>query len=436
MIEDTLILADFPNPVGWAIDKVAGFVGGAASQGFEMIIGGLTAWMLDAVVWVVGGVFNFFLDATDPNVQADWFIHGTGPYATTVGIGAVLLVGFVLIGITQGVLAGDVAGMLRRVALELPMAVVGMVGLVTVTQALVTLTDQLSKGLLDHFGEDVQAFTSAVGSLASLTGGTATAFVVFLLAMISVLAGIVLVAEMVVRASLIYIVVALAPLIFAAQLWPALRGAGRKLLELLVALIVSKLVVAVALAIAAAAAVGVGSGGEVTSLPPPEVMAQDPGGSVTQAVGILLTAAAAFGVAAFSPLLVARLLPLTEAAVVASGIRGGPVRAGQQALSARYYTQIGGRSRLTSLAASQPGGGGPATAGAGAGAGGGAVGAGVAAAGVVAAAATTGARATTSTAESASSPAPTAGGSTKPRPSPRPTPRPPTEPGGDDDRRS
>ncbi|MEA2828499.1 MAG: hypothetical protein QOG43_2938 [Actinomycetota bacterium] len=436
MIGDTLILADFPNPVGWAIDKVAGFVGGAAAQGFEMIIGGLTAWMLDAVVWVVGGVFNFFLDATDPNVQADWFLHGTGPYATTVGIGAVLLVGFVLIGITQGVLAGDVAGMLRRVAFELPMAVVGMVGLVTVTQALVTLTDQLSKGLLDHFGEDVQAFTSAVGSLASLTGGTATAFVVFLLALISVLAGIVLVAEMVVRASLIYIVVALAPLIFAAQLWPALRGAGRKLLELLVALIVSKLVVAVALAVAAAAAVGVGSGGEVTSLPPPEVMAQNPGGSVTQAVGILLTAAAAFGVAAFSPLLVARLLPLTEAAVVASGIRGGPVRAGQQALSARYYTQIGGRSRLTSLAASQPGGGGggPATAGAGAGA---AAGAGVAAAGAVAGAARTGARATTSTAESASSPAPTAGGSPEPRPSTRPTPRrPPTEPGGDDDRRS
>ena len=439
MIRDTLILADFPNPVGWAIDKVAGFVGGAASQGFEMIIGGLTAWMLDAVVWVVGGVFNFFLDATDPNVQADWFLHGTGPYATTVGIGAVLLVGFVLIGITQGVLAGDVAGMLRRVTFELPMAVVGMVGLVTVTQALVTLTDQLSKGLLDHFGEDVQRFTSTIGSLASLTGGTATAFVVFLLAMISVLAGIILVAELVVRASLIYIVVALAPLIFAAQLWPALRGAGRKLLELLVALIVSKLVVAVALAIAAAAAVGVGSGGEVTSLPPPEVMAQNPGGSVTQAVGILLTAAAAFGVAAFSPLLVARLLPLTEAAVVASGIRGGPVRAGQQALSARYYTQIGGRSRLTSLASSQPGGGGggPSAAGAGAGAGGAAAGAGVAAAGAVAAAARTGVRATTSTAESASSPAPTAGDSPKVRPSSRPTPRrPPTEPGGDDDRRS
>jgi len=436
VIEDTLILAGFPNPVGWAIDKVAGFVGGAAAQGFEMIIGGLTAWMLDAVVWVVGGVFNFFLDATDPNVQADWFLRGTGPYATTLGIGAVLLVGFVLIGITQGVLAGDVGGMLRRVMFELPMAVLGMVGLVTVTQALITLTDQLSKGLLDNFGEDVQGFTSAVGSLSTLSGGTATAFVVFLLALISVLAGIVLVAELVVRSSLIYIVVALAPLVFAAQLWPALRGAGRKLLELLMALIVSKLVVAVALAVAAAAAVGTGSGGEVTSLPAPEVMAQNPGGSVTQAVGILLAATAAFGVAAFSPLLVARLLPLTEAAVVAQGIRGGPVRAGQQALSARYYTQIGGRSRLTSLAANQPGGGGGGSAAAGTGAGGaaaGAAGAGAAAVGVAAGAVKTGARAAASTAQTTTSPAPASGEARKPGQSPRTAPRRPAAPSGGDD---
>lgn len=434
----TLMLAGFLNPIDWAVDKVKGFVGDAAAQGFELIIGGLTAWMLDAVVWVVGGVFNFFLDATDPNVQSDWFLHGTGPYATTVGIGAVLLVGFVLIGITQGVLAGDVGGMLRRVTFELPMAVLGMVGLVTVTQALITLTDQLSKGLLDRFGADVQHFTSSVSSLSKLSGGTATAFVVFLLGLIAVLAGIVLVAELVVRASLIYIVVALAPLVFAAQLWPALRGAGRKLLELLVALIISKLVVAVALAVAAAAAVGAGSGGEVAALPAPEVMAQDPGGSVTQAVGILLAAAAAFGVAAFSPLLVARLLPITEAAVVAQGIRGGPMRAGQQALSARYYTHIGGRSRLTSLAASGPGGGGGVAA-AGPGSGGaaaGVAGAGAAAVGVAGGAVKAGARAATSTAQTAASPSPSSGGSQRPRSSPRTPPRRPPTAGGDDEART
>jgi hypothetical protein len=135
-----LILAGFPNPVDWLVDGVKGVVGGTAAQGMEMVIGGLTAWILNAVMWVVGGVFNFFLDATDPNVQADWFIAGDGPYATTVTVGATLLVGFVLIGITQSVLAGDVGGMLRRISLELPLAVLAMVGLVTVTQALIALT--------------------------------------------------------------------------------------------------------------------------------------------------------------------------------------------------------------------------------------------------------------------------------------------------------
>lgn len=377
----------FPNPVGWVVDQVTGFVGDVATEGFEMVIGGLTAWIVDAVVWVVGGVFNFFLDSTDPNVQADWFVGADGPYATTAAIGATLLVGFVLVGITQGALAGDIGGMLRQVGLQLPVSVLGMVGLVTFVQALVRLTDDLSSGVLSRFGGNVADFTTVVTSLSVLSGGTATAFVVFLLGLVTVIAGVVLVAELVIRAALVYIVVALAPLVFAAQLWPALRGIGRKLLELVVALVLSKLVIAVALAVAAAAMVGVGSGGEVTALPPPEAVAEDPGGSVTQAVGILLAAMAAFGVAAFSPLLIAKLMPLTEAALVAQGVRGGPMRAGQQAMSLGYYTRAGG-NRISQVAGARGAGAGagPAASGAGAGAAGGA-----AAAGPVGAAAAAGA---------------------------------------------
>jgi hypothetical protein len=346
-----VILAGFPNPVGWALDRVSSFVGDAASSGFEAMVGGLTAWVVDAVVWLVGGVFDFFLDSTDPNVQADWFITGDGPYATTAALGGVLLVVFVFAGIAQGIVNGDVGGMLRRIALELPMAVLGMVGLVTITQLLIRVTDELSGAVLSNFQDDVAEFGNVVGTLAFMQGQHATAFVVFLFGLVTVIAGLVLVAELVVRASLIYIVVALAPLVFASRLWPATKGASRKLLDLLVALILSKLVIAIALGVAAAAAVGTGSGGEVTALASPEVFAEDPGGSVTQAVGILLTAAAAFGVSAFSPLLIARLLPMTEAAVVAQGIKGAPARAAQQGLMAANTLQM-----VTGRRYGQPGG--------------------------------------------------------------------------------
>jgi type IV secretion system protein TrbL len=453
----------FWNPVDWAIDQVSGFVQGTATVGFELVIGGLVAWVVDAVVWVVGGVFNFFIDSTDPNVQADWFITGDGPYATTVSIGGALLLLFLFAAIVQGILSADVSGMLRAIALDLPVSILGMVGLVTVTQALIALTDALSGHLLSNFQDDIAEFGTVVASLERLQGGTSTALVVFLLGLVTVCAGLVLMAELVIRSALIYIVVALAPLVFAARLWPATRGATRKLLELLCALILSKLVIAVALAVAAAAAVGAGSGGEVTALPTPEAFAEDPQGSVGQAVGILLTAAAAFGVAAFSPLLIAKLMPLTEAAVVSQGVRGGPARAAQQGLLLSSSTRSLSRGRISQLgggggsvpagagASSAPGGGGAASgggtasgsggaaAGAGGGAAGGAGAAGpIGAAAVVAAAAGTaavgaarkGATAGTGSAEAAADGgAPTS--SSPPRsPAPRGEPtKPPTHPG-------
>jgi hypothetical protein len=348
--EGAVFAGGFPNPIGWTIDKVTHFVSGVATAGFEAIITGLVAWVTDAVVWVVGGVFHFFIDASDPNVQAAWFAAEDGPYGTTARIGAVLMVGFLFAGIAQGVLAGDVGGMLRRMVLDLPISVLGMVGLIAMTQVLIRLTDDLSTWVMRDFEDQIADFTAVVTSLSRIGGSVATAFVVLVLGLVTVLAGLILVAELAVRGALIYIVVALAPLVFAARLWPALQDSAKKLLQLLAALIVSKLAMAVALAVASAAAVGTGSGGEVMAIPPPEVFAEDPGGSVTQAVGILLAAVAAFGVAAFSPLMVSRLLPMAEAAVVAQGIRGMPVRGAQQAMSMAYYSQMLTHMRLRRLA--------------------------------------------------------------------------------------
>jgi hypothetical protein len=174
------VIAGFPNPIGWTIDKVKGFIIGAATEGFEALIGGLVAWVTDAVVWVVGGVFNFFIDSADPNVQADWFLAEDGPYGTMAGIGAALMIGFLLAGVTQGALSGDVGGMLRRMALDLPASVLGMVGLVTATQVLIRLTDELSTAVMGNFQDDIADFTAVVTTLSRLGGGVATAFVVLL----------------------------------------------------------------------------------------------------------------------------------------------------------------------------------------------------------------------------------------------------------------
>ncbi len=426
-----VILASFPNPVDWIVDNATGLVGGAADAGLQGILGGIVRWVVDAAISVSGTVFGYFTDATEPNVQADWFVSGTGPFRTTATIAATLLVLFVFIGIVQGVIAGDVGGMLRRISVDLPLSVLGMVGVVTITQALINLTDVLSGYVLRSFEDETRTFLDAIATVGSQHDPGTTAFVLVLLGLAAALGGIILVAELAIREALIYIVVALAPLALATLLWPAMKGISRKLLELLCALILSKLVIAIALGVASAAAVGIGTAGSTTSIPTPESVAETPAGSTNQAVGLLLAAAVTFGVAAFSPMIIARLLPLTEGAIVAQGVRGGPIRAGHQGMMMANTAQMVTGRRFGQLAAGKAGGSGAAAGSGGGGAvgaggaGGGSAAAGGASAGSAAAgpvavaaaatvgsakaakgAASTGARAATSTAEAATSPSP------------------------------
>jgi hypothetical protein len=352
-----LLAFSFPNPISWVWDRASGLLGDAAGAvagwSFEKVIGGLVAWVLDGVSWVVGAVFGFIDTSTSPTVTAAWFVGGSdghGPYRMMVGFAAGLLLLFLFAGIIQGVLSGDVAGMGRRMILDLPFAIGGMVSAVAITQLLIDLSDALSNGILSSFGADIRSFMDGVARVGSLTGGVATALVVFLLGLFTLLAGLVIFVELVIRSALIYLVVGLCPLAFAALVWPATRGVLRKTLELLCALILSKVVVSLALAIGAAALGGAGSApSPPPSIAPPSAVAQAPAdqgsdaATVTAAAGVLLAGLATFCVAAFSPFVVLRLFPVVEGAVVAQGLRSGPLRSAQSAWSMKYQMNVSRR---------------------------------------------------------------------------------------------
>jgi hypothetical protein len=177
----------------------------------------------------------------------------------------------------------------------------------------------------------------------------ATALVIFLLGLGTLVAALVIFIELVIRSALIYLVVGLCPLAFAALLWPVTRGVLRRTLELLTALILSKVVVALALAIGAAA-LGGATGTETSrpSLSPPTASAEvapaeSDAATVTVAAGVLLAGLATFAVACFSPFVVLRLVPVVESAVAAQGLRGGPVRTAQTALGMKYQLDMARR---------------------------------------------------------------------------------------------
>jgi len=133
--------------------------------------------------------------------------------------------------------------------------------------------------------------------------------------------------ELLIRESLLYLLIAMAPLALAARVWPQLKGAWHRLAHLGLALIISKFVVALALGLGAAA---LGGGG-----PKPGDFGNQAGLTLQGvAVGVTL-----LSLAAFSPFLVLRVIPLFEAALVAQGMSRGPMRAAQTGLQGAYYAK-------------------------------------------------------------------------------------------------
>jgi len=313
---------------GWIWDNTIGVVTDAL---WDQIVSGLVGWVVDAIAWFVKAVLRFFEKSSTPDLTSNWF-SGNGrigpnahsPYGVIAWIAVSLLVLCVLIGLVQGLLAGEGAAMAGRIARDVPLAILGIVATIGVVQVLLRATDELSHLVLDN----TQAGTNAKALLEQLAAPAAfnaqASFVVFLLGLVAVVGAFLLWVEMLIRASLLYLLLALSPLAYAAFLWPAARQVLRRLAELVMALVLSKFVVAIALAVAASALT---RGPSATGGVP----------SGEQKIGTLLVGVIMFLLASFAPFLILKLLPVVEAAVVAQGISRGPVRGAQSAASTSFY---------------------------------------------------------------------------------------------------
>src|SRR4051794_28983227 len=307
-------------------------LGGLSGWAFDKVAQGISSWVLGAVAFFVNGAVGFLRTSARPDVEAAWFAGPGSPYEAVRNIAVVLLLGFVFLGLLQGLVQADPGAMVRRVAGNLPVAVAGMVVTTAVVGRLLALTDAMSDAVLSSSNQQALHFLSGFG--ASVTTAT-SGFAAVLIGLIAAVAALLLWVELIVRSSLVYLLVAISPLGFAASLWPSARGFLRKTIEILIAVILSKFVIAVALAIGVAALGGAGTAGAGES-----TMAA--GGA---SLGTLLVGAVLLGLAAFSPFLILKLIPLAEGALLAQGISRGPVRAAQSGVGS--YSSVRMISRLS-----------------------------------------------------------------------------------------
>lgn len=304
------------------VGSVAGAVGATVATAANGTLDAIGQGIADGVGRLFTEVSQFFSASSSPDVTVASFVGKDGAYHKLAQLSALLMILFIFFGVVQGVVAGDPIAMIGRTLRNVPLAVLAIFGFPWVVDQLVDLVDAVCLVLLPT--------GSTLASIANVYAADQMRFGVpaILLLLFAFLAGVAIYAELVVRSALVTLVVALAPLSFAAMVWPAARGAARKAVELVAALVLSKLAMWVALAVGMA-------------LFETHANTHLPGG---QSWGQMISGGAVLAVAVFAPFVVWRLIPVVEAAAVAHGLSRMPSRGAMTAVqTASTMRFLGGR---------------------------------------------------------------------------------------------
>jgi hypothetical protein len=301
---------DIPGPcdvpgVSVVCDAAGDAASAAAGAAGDAILGQLTSWVGDGAAWLLRQVAQAIDSTTAVDLSAPWF---QSHYAFMFQVGAILLLPLVLLTVLQALLRQDARLLVRIGLLYLPAAML-LTGLaVAVCQTAITVVDALSADLTIQVARDTHRLASAL-TQASALGGPVPLFASFLMALVMAAAALFVWFELILRAGVVYVAMMFLPLFLAAMIWPATSGWLRRLVQLIVAAILSKLVIVATLSLGLSA---LSSGDGVSSV---------------------LAGGGMFLIAAFSPFVLFSLIPL--AAEVAQ-----PQREGRHALAAATGTSL------------------------------------------------------------------------------------------------
>jgi len=283
------------------IPVVGSFFTSAAND----VFGALASALEDASSWAVSQMIHAITATTTPDLTSGWFSGPSSPLHTMRLVVLAVGVPIIILGVMQSLLRNDVSEMARRAFLYPALAGAGTLAVVAVTTMLVTATDQMSSAMLASAGKDLGKFAAQTFAVAAVTG-PATPSPVMVLVGLSVgilAAGFLIWLELVVRMAAIDIAVLFMPLALIALCWQAGAAAAKRLAEFLVAVILSKFVIAATIAVGAA------------SLAAP-VIGNAPGKETARLVGGM----ALLLLAGFAPVALLRWIPLAEAAAASHGL--------------------------------------------------------------------------------------------------------------------
>jgi hypothetical protein len=305
------------NPIGNLVGgAVSGVAGSTAKDAASSVFSALASWLATGADQLLAHVLDLVTGSTQlvsggtptsaaaaavtPDLASPWFLS-----QETLMAELMALVMFPLLGVSTigAVLHQDLHRLARTWLVALPVAILcGLVGIELTTVGL-KVTDALTATVLSSVNLTKTIGVAVEGMSEPVTGPVVTGIIAFL----ALVAAVMLWLELVLRTAAIYIAVLFLPLALAGLVWPTTTRMAKRLVEMLVALLLSKFVVAAVLALGANAVGAGGADGAITG------------------VAILL-------IAGFAPFLLFRMVPIIEAAAIGhlEGAAHRPLRAAQR----------------------------------------------------------------------------------------------------------
>jgi hypothetical protein len=294
--------------IGSAINTIFGGSGssGASTASTALGLAAMVAWVAAGAQFSISETTKVLGQTTKPQLGTTWF---SSAYWRIAGIAALLTLPFLFAAAVQALLRSDLALLTRAAFGYLPLAMLAIGIAAPVTMLLLAATDELCAIVSSAAGAAGPRFDLAHAVIAA----GAAPFLKFLVGVVTTAAAIVLWLELTVREAAVYVIVLMLPLAFAALVWPSRRVWAVRSVELLVALILSKLAIVAVLELGGAALDQLGHHG---------------------LAGIMagLSGTALLLLAALSPWAVLRLVPLAELAGGAvDSLRAGATTSYQRA---------------------------------------------------------------------------------------------------------
>jgi hypothetical protein len=294
----------FPNPFDLFGDAVSSVTGWA----WDKVIQGIYTWFANGLLLLMEWVWSILDSSTTPSLSEDWFRSGLVEPIAALSVS--VTVAMMLASAVQAGFGGR-PELIVDALKEGPKSIAATAVTLIVVDKLIEGADVLSEVVWQTGRGDAQAVLDGLAATMAATGPLSTTFLGPLALLFGMLGLLVTAVVLFMRSSLLYVVAAFSPIVWASSVSPVMRGSARRLVHITVALVLAKPAITVTLV------VGLKLLANTTTAP----AGASTGGA--EALGRLVSGFTCFAIAGLSPWVIYRLLPSVEQASVSSGIVGG-----------------------------------------------------------------------------------------------------------------